>query len=862
MKQKKTDGLVPRIKISPAARKLSPSTNELQGTDVRSLQNSFVNHLEFSLAKDQYSATQLDFYKSLALTVRDRLIERWIETQQTYYKKGAKRIYYFSMEFLMGRILGDALINLGLYENVAKALQELGLDLEELQTVEPDAALGNGGLGRLAACYLESMATLELPAYGYGIRYEYGIFNQKIENGYQKEMPENWLRFGNPWEIERPEYCYPVKFYGRVNQNTTEDGRVKYEWVDTRDVIAMAYDTPIPGYGNNTVNNLRLWAAKSTEEFNLEYFNTGDYERAVAEKVESETISKVLYPNDNFLLGRELRLKQEYFLVSASLQDIIRRFKKIHSNRFENFPRKVAVQLNDTHPALAIPELMRLLIDIEGLNWEKAWEVTQNTFGYTNHTILPEALEKWRVSIMETLLPRHMQLIYEINHRFLNTVSRHFPGNLERLRDMSIIEEGDSKRVRMSHLAIVGSRSVNGVAKLHSEILKNRVFKNFYDLWPEKFNNKTNGITQRRWLLLSNPDLASLISEKIGKKWITDLYELKKLIPFAEDSDFQVRWQAVKRKNKERLAAYIDKELGVSVDLHSIFDCQVKRIHEYKRQFLNVLHVITLYNRIKADPQAEVVPRTVIFAGKAAPGYFIAKLIIKLIHCVANAVNTDPEVQNRLKVVFLPNYSVSLAQLIIPAADLSEQISTAGMEASGTGNMKLALNGALTIGTLDGANIEILEEVGEENIFIFGLTADAITEMRQAGYNPWEIHLQQPELKRAIEMIQTGYFSKSNPELFKPLINALWDNIDYYMIVADFPEYLKCQERVSQTYKDQKLWTKMSILNVAHMGKFSSDRSIREYAEEIWRVKPIPIQIAVPLNARAGKNKTSNQQGK
>ena len=831
------------IPQTPAMEKLSPSTNEFQGTDIKSLQISFVNHLEYSLAKDEYSATQRDFFKSLALTVRDRLIERWIETQQTYYRAGAKRIYYLSMEFLLGRLLGDAISNLGLTENINEAITDLGYDPEELMNFESDAALGNGGLGRLAACFLDSMATLELPAYGYGIRYDYGIFYQRIIDGYQKEYPDNWLRYGNPWEIERPEYIYQVKYYGRVNEYKAKNGKIRFDWTDTDNIIAMAYDTPIPGYQNNTVNNLRLWAAKTTREFNLEYFNSGDYDRAVEDKIESEIISKVLYPRDDFYAGRELRLKQEYLLVSATLQDIIRRYKKTHSDNFDLFPDKVAIQLNDTHPVLSIPELMRILVDVEELQWDEAWDITVKTFGYTNHTVMPEALEKWKVKLLELVLPRHLQIIYEINRRWLNKVQQKNPGDMKRIQNLSIVEEGEEKNIRMANLAIVGSHSINGVAALHTEILKKEVFKGFHDFWPEKFNNKTNGITQRRWLKLANPGLSNLISEKIGEDWITNLAELKKLENYVDDENFKKKWNKVQRQNKVKLADFIQRRLKIRVNIDSIFDVQVKRLHEYKRQLLNALHAITLYNRIKANPGVKIVPRTIIFGGKAAPAYTMAKLIIKLITSIAEVVNNDPDVTDKLKVVFIPNYSVSLAQLIIPAADLSEQISTAGMEASGTGNMKFALNGALTIGTLDGANIEIREEVGKENIFIFGLTSEEVTNRRNRGHNPRSYYDSNSNLKQAIDMIQNGFFSTEEPSLFKPIIDSLFDEGDHYMVLADYESYIKCQDKIAKAFLDRERWLKMSIINVANMGKFSSDRTIQEYAEEIWKARSIPIAI-------------------
>jgi len=824
-------------------KKLSPSTNHFQGTDADSLARSFINHLEFSLAKDEYSATQRDLFKSLAFTVKDRLIERWIETQQSYYRHDAKRIYYLSMEFLIGRMLGDTLINLDLYENAQWALKELGLDLNKLRDLEEDAGLGNGGLGRLAACFLDSMATLELPAYGYGIRYEYGIFSQRIKNGYQFETPDSWLRYGNPWEIDRPEYIYVVKFNGKVNQYPDTRSQLRSEWIDTEDVIAMAYDTPIPGYRNNTVNNLRLWAAKSSREFNLEYFNHGNYEQAVGDKIESETISKVLYPRDDFVEGRELRLKQEYFLVSATLQDIIRRYKKTHDDHFKSFADKVAIQLNDTHPVLAIPELMRILVDLEDVPWDKAWNITVNTFGYTNHTVMPEALEVWRVKQLEQVLPRHIQIIYEINRRFLESINKTYPDENDRLRRMSLIEEGMDRKIRMANLGIVGSHSVNGVAALHTEILKTRVFKDFYEIWPEKFNNMTNGISQRTWLKLCNPELAQLISDEIGDQWVTNLSELKKLIRVAENKSFQKKWAAIKHTDKIRLTGYIREKLCLELDPDSLFDCQIKRFHEYKRQLLNVMHVITLYLRLKHTKKSTILPRTVIFSGKAAPAYDMAKLIIKLINSVSEIVNHDPDVKERLKVVFVPNYSVSLAQLIIPAADLSEQISTAGMEASGTGNMKFALNGALTIGTLDGANIEIQDEVGNENIFIFGLTADEVAQTRQGGYNPWNFYNSDGELKQVLDLINEGFFSKDEPHLFQPLVESLLHKGDYFMLLADYRSYVDCQSRVEEIYRDRNQWNKMSILNVANMGKFSSDRTIAEYTREIWKVKPVKIEL-------------------
>jgi len=823
-------------------KKLTPTNNEMKGMDIQSIKESFVNHLEYSLAKQDYSATAIDAYKCAAFLTRDRLIERWIETQHTYNEEDPKRVYYLSLEFLIGRTLGNSLINLGLYDETAKAVHELGYDLEELREKEWDAGLGNGGLGRLAACFMDSLATLELPAVGYGIRYEYGIFFQQIENGYQVETPDNWLRMGNPWEFPRPEYLYPVNFYGRV-ESYDDNGVTRYRWVDTELIMAMAYDTPVPGYNNNTVNNLRLWSAKSSREFDLNYFNDGDYINAVSNKSLSENITKVLYPNDNIFEGKELRLKQQYFFVSATLQDIIRRCRGC-KHSFEQFPDKVAIQLNDTHPSIAIPELMRIFIDEEKMNWDKAWNICSRTFGYTNHTVLPEALEKWSLSLMEKVLPRHVQIIYEINRRFLEEVKKHYPGNDAILQDLSIIEEGSEKKIKMANLSIVGSFSVNGVAALHSEIIKKDIFKNFYSLYPDKFNNKTNGVTQRRWLKLCNPKLSELIESKIGNKWVKDFFELKKLKEFADNSEFKNAWMDVKKSNKLFLADYIKSHNGIEVNVDSIFDIQVKRMHEYKRQLLNALHVISLYNRMKENPDDEtIVPRTVIFAGKAAPGYHMAKLIIKLITSIGDIVNNDPDIGEKLKVVFLRNYAVSNAQKIIPAADLSEQISTAGMEASGTGNMKFSINGALTIGTLDGANIEIKDEVGDENIFIFGLTADQVIEHKNSGYNPNSYYSGNQELKRIIDQIQGGAFSPGDPGLFRPIVESLLHHGDRYMLMADFESYMRAQREVEKAYLDKSRWARMSILNTANMGKFSTDRTIDEYAKDIWGLKPVPVKI-------------------
>lgn len=813
---------------------------------VEEIKEKFLDHRKYSLAKDEYTATAHDDFFALSLVIRDMMIEQWIKTQQTYYQKNVKRTYYLSLEFLMGRALGNSLINIGVYDEVIQAMKDLKLDLSEVRDEEKDAGLGNGGLGRLAACFLDSMATLALPCYGYGIRYDYGIFNQKIENGYQVEEPDNWLKYGNPWEIERSDAEFLVKFFGNVNTYKDHKGRTVYEWENADEVNAIPYDNPIPGYKNNTVNTLRLWTAKATNQFNLHEFNMGNYIEAVEEKNKWENISKVLYPNDVTEQGKILRLQQQYFFVSASLQDIIRRYSKYNSDKngkikFKDFPKKVAIQLNDTHPAIAIPELMRILIDEYELGWQEAWKIATTTFAYTNHTLLPEALEKWPVSMMERLLPRHMQIIYQINFEFLTMVSMHFPGDVDRLRRMSIIDESGERYVRMAFLAIIGSHSVNGVAELHSQLLKTNVLKDFYDIFPERFNNKTNGITQRRWLLKSNPGLSDLISEKIGEDWVTDLKQLKKLEEFSEDKTFQKKWMAVKLENKKVLAEEIKELLNIDVDVNSIFDVQVKRLHEYKRQLLDALHIIHQYIELKANPKMDFVPRTYIFGAKAAPGYYMAKLIIKLINSIGSIVNYDPDIKGKIKVIFLPNYRVSLAEKIFPASDLSEQISTAGKEASGTGNMKFALNGALTIGTLDGANVEIAEEVGDDNIFIFGLKVDEVQKMKAEGYNPYDYYHSDEKLKKVIDLISCGFFSPEDPGLFKPIVDSLLYN-DQYMHLVDFKMYCGAQAKVSENYKDQSDWTRKAILNVANTGKFSTDRTISEYAEQIWDIKPEKIE--------------------
>ncbi|MGL5804197.1 MAG: glycogen/starch/alpha-glucan phosphorylase [Xenococcaceae cyanobacterium] len=818
------------------------------GMSVETLERAFLDNLFYLQGKDKSTATLHDYYMALAYTIRDRLLHRFIKTKNTYEKNNTKVVCYLSAEFLMGRYLGNNLINLGIYREVKEALQKLDINLAELIEQEPDPGLGNGGLGRLAACFLDSLASLEIPAIGYGIRYEFGIFHQTLRDGWQAEIPDNWLRFGNPWEIARPDETVEIKLGGYTERYHDNKGKYRSTWVPERTVIAIPHDTPVPGYKTNTVNPLRLWKAEASEEFNFDAFNAGNYDRAVAEKINSETISKVLYPNDNTPQGRELRLAQQYFFVSASLQDLVRLHLKNHKN-LDNFHEKAAIQLNDTHPAIAIPELMRLLVDEHGMDWHQAWGITQKTFAYTNHTLMPEALERWSVNLLGKLLPRHLEIIYDINHFFLEDVKTWFPGDNELLGRLSIVEEGEQKQIRMAYLACVGSHSINGVAALHTELLKQDTLKDFAYLWPEKIYNKTNGVTPRRWMLLSNPKLADLITEKIGNGWLKDLSLLNKLEPYVKDVDFRDRWHEIKQENKRNLAAYIQKQKGIEVNVNSIFDVQVKRIHEYKRQHLAVLYIITLYNRIKENPQVDIQPRTFIFGGKAAPGYFMAKLVIKLINSVAEVVNKDPEVRGRLKVAFLPNFSVSLGQRIYPAADLSEQVSTAGKEASGTGNMKFAMNGALTIGTLDGANIEIREEAGAENFFLFGLTADKVYELKARGYNPLQYYHGNKDLKKTIDRIASGYFSHGDTELFKPIVDSLLYN-DQYVLLADYQSYIDCQDHVSQVYRDREAWTTMSILNSIRMGKFSSDRTIREYCEEIWDVKPVQIELENQITQR------------
>ncbi|MCL2457545.1 MAG: glycogen/starch/alpha-glucan phosphorylase [Desulfobulbus sp.] len=808
-----------------------------QGTSVKDFKKRIQHHLMSFQGRDPDRAGAPDVYRALSYALRDVLMEKWINTQKTFYAGKKKRVYYLSLEFLVGRSLGNSIINMGLLDEVTQAVEQLGYDLERLRECEEDAALGNGGLGRLASCFMDSIATMKIPAYGYGIRYDFGLFNQKIVDGFQVETPDSWLRLGSPWMYERTSFMYPVQFYGHVATTADKNGRFRARWANTEIVMAMACDMLVPGFNNDHVINMRLWRAKASRELDLRSFNAGDYISAVESKVKSETISKVLYPSDDISEGQELRLKQQYFFVAATFQDILRRYRK-DNDTFDDFPNQVAVQLNDTHPAIAIPELMRLLLDIEGLGWEKAWNICVRTFAYTNHTLMPEALETWPVNMLGRVLPRHLEIIFEINQRFLDEVALRYPGNMRKIQEMSLIEEGPVRRVRMANLAIVGSHSVNGVAALHSELLKNYLFRNFDEMWPGKINSKTNGITPRRWLLKCNPGLAQLIGEKIGYDWVVDLDQLRSLEAYSDDPSFRQRWQEVKLANKKRLAKIIASECHIAVDPDTMFDIQVKRIHEYKRQLLNVLHVIHLYQRLITCPDEQITPRTIIFAGKAAPSYHKAKLIIKLINSVGAVVNNDPRIGNRLKVAFIPNYCVSLAERIIPAADLSEQISTAGTEASGTGNMKFALNGALTIGTLDGANIEIREEVGPENIFIFGMTAEETEyEKKCKSRTPWHIYENNPEVRAIVEAMANGVFSNGNTELFQPLVNDLLNENDPYLLLLDLESYLQCQRQVGELYTDRATWTRKSILNVSRMGKFSSDRTIKEYAEKIWEVK-------------------------
>jgi len=800
----------------------------------------FKHYYSHRLGRDEHCRSPHYAYEALSLAISDRLVERWKNTYNTYKDLDCKKAFYLSMEFLIGRSLSNAMLNLGVDDVVSEALYEMGLDAEELLDSEVDAGLGNGGLGRLAACFIDSCATLQLPVTGYGLRYEYGMFTQQIVNGEQVELPDHWLRMGNIWEIERPEYMARVKFGGRTQTHLDEKGQKRTTWLDTHDVLAMPYDTPVPGYKNGTVNTLRLWKAIATEEFNLQEFNAGDYAEAVAQKNTAENITMVLYPNDANENVKALRLQQQYLLASASLQDVLSNWVGRHGSNFNKFAEKNCFQLNDTHPSIAVAELMRLLLDIYGLSWKEAWAITSQTMAYTNHTLLPEALERWSVGLMQSLLPRLMEIIFEINAHFMAQVSARWPGDGERMGRMSIIEEGADKKVRMAYLAIVGSFSVNGVAALHSKLLQDGLFKDFYELWPQKFNNKTNGVTPRRWLAACNPELAELISATIGESWITDLSHLEKLKPYAEDPAFRKKWAELRRASKQRLVEYKKDEHNIDINIEALFDVQVKRIHEYKRQILNVLHVIYLYDRIKRGDTQNWVARCVLIGGKAAPGYAMAKKTIKLINNVANVINNDPEVGERLKLVFMPNYRVSAMEKICPGADLSEQISTAGKEASGTGNMKFMMNGALTIGTLDGANIEIREEVGAENFFLFGLTESEVEAMRH-HYNPQAYINQDSELQSVLHLLECGHFNQFEPGIFDDVLAAIKSPHDPWMTLADFRGFIEAQKQVEQTYRDQDRWTKMSILNTASSGKFSTDRTISEYNREIWKLAPVDV---------------------
>jgi starch phosphorylase len=835
---KRAQAKAPAAAAKAAARKQDPPVRpEERCSPVESLKEEIRKHMFAFLGKDITRAGIHDYYKALAYTIRERMAEHWIRTQRSYYDTSAKRVYYLSLEFLVGRSLKNNVICLGLEDNVRLALTELGQDYDEITETEWDAGLGNGGLGRLASCYLDSMATLKVPGYGYGIRYEYGIFHQSIQDGWQVERPDNWLRFGNPWEYDRSGYLFPVQFGGAVKTYTDDQGRLRHVWEGGEKVMAMAYDMMVPGYENGNVINMRLWSAKSSRDFDLEFFNSGAYLRAIEDKARSENISKVLYPTDNFAEGQELRLKQQYFFVAATFHDITRRHLKHHQG-FDDLPNLVAVQLNDTHPAIAIPELMRILVDDHLMDWDRAWKVCVGTFAYTNHTVMPEALEHWPVDLLTRVLPRHMEIIYEINRRFLDDVRMRFPGDDGRVSRLSLIAEDYGKRVRMANLAVLGSHSINGVSALHSNILKAATFRDFAELFPERFNNKTNGVTPRRWFRQCNPDLAELVADAIGPGFITHLERLEELGPFAEDAGFRARWAKVKHRNKQRLAEYVLHKLDRRLDPDSLFDVQVKRIHEYKRQLLNVLHVIHLYDELREGRAGrDIVPRTVLFGGKAAPGYRMAKLIIRLIHAVADAVAREPRCQNVLSVAFLPNYCVSNAEKIIPGTDLSEQISLAGTEASGTGNMKFALNGALTIGTLDGANVEIRERVGEKNFFLFGMTTPEVGALKARGYNPWDFYQKDEGLHRVLDLVASGRFSPLQPDLFRPIVDSLLKDGDRWMLCADFRSYVDTQKAVAKLYGSEELWTTSSILNTAGMGYFSSDRAIAEYARDIWHVQ-------------------------
>ncbi len=805
------------------------------------IEEAFARNLKYSLATNRKTSTKHELYLALALAVREKLIDRWNATRDARIESKAKRVYYLSLEFLIGRSMDNNVVNLGLEDAVRRACEDMHLDWDVVREEEVDAGLGNGGLGRLAACFLDSLATLQFPAIGYGLRYDYGIFRQRIVDGYQVEDPDDWISAGNPWEMVRPNYSVTVAFGGHVETREV-NGITEYEWHSAKRMIGIPYDMPIVGYGGACVNILRLWSARASESFQFDEFNAGDYEAAVHSKTEAENLTKVLYPNDHFYAGQELRLKQQYFFVACSLADILRRYKTDHGKNLSMLPEKIAVQLNDTHPSMSIPELMRLLVDVERLDWDTAWDLTVRSMGYTNHTLLPEALEKWPVEMFERLLPRHLQIVYEINRRFLQRVAERFPNDDARLRRMSLIEEGAKRQVRMAYVSIVGSHSTNGVAALHTELLKKNLLPDFYAMFPERFNNKTNGITQRRWLKKSNPGLSWLISQAIGDKWITDLSELKKLEPFAENASFRERFRAVKRAAKVELAEHALAKWGIVINPDSLIDAQVKRLHEYKRQLLNALHIIVLYNRLRENPSLAMVPQTFLFAAKAAPGYAMAKLIIKFISSLGEVINRDPVSNGKLHVHFLPNYQVSLAEKIFPASDLSEQISLAGLEASGTGNMKFMLNGALTIGTLDGANVEMLEEAGDDNMFIFGLTTPQVAEL-QGYYDPRWHYQHEPETRNALDLIASGHFNLGEGDIFRPILKSLLEQGDHYMHLADLTSYCKAHEKVEQLYRDPDAWSRKAILNVARSGKFSSDRTILEYARDIWGIAPVPVDL-------------------
>jgi starch phosphorylase len=808
---------------------------------VEALAQSFLDNLIFVQGRSTERATVNDLYMALAHTVRDRLVERWIQTVKNYQAQDVRVVCYLSAEFLTGPHLANNLINLGIYDETEQAMRQLGISLNTLIEQEEEPGLGNGGLGRLAACFMDSMATLDIPAIGYGIRYEYGIFDQQIRDGWQVESTDKWLRLGNPWALERPEDAFEVKMGGRTERRTDAKGRMRVEWIPQWVVRGVPHDTPILGYRTNTANTMRLWAAQAVESFDFGTFNQGDFFGAVAGKVSSENISKILYPNDAGFQGKQLRLEQQFFFVSCSLQHIVK-IQVTQHRPLAELHRNFAIQMNDTHPAISVAELMRLLIDEHDMEWDAAWHVTENTLSYTNHTLMPEALEQWPLDLFGALLPRHLEIIDEINRRHLDNVRQRFPGDEGRVQRLSLINEDGGKFVRMANLASLGSHAINGVAELHTELLKTHVLSDFYALTPEKFSNKTNGVTPRRWMVLSNPRLASLLSARLGSGWIHDLDKLRRLEPMVDDEKFRAEWRAIKRENKLQLTTYIHDKLGIATDPDSIFDVLVKRLHEYKRQHLLILYILTLYKRIQRDPDMEVTPRTFIFGGKAAPGYQMAKLIIKLIHSVGEAINSDPLVKGQLKVVFLPDYNVKLGQRVYPAADLSEQISLAGKEASGTGNMKFAMNGAMTIGTLDGASIEIREEVGAENFFLFGLTAPEVESRKREGYNPRAIFEANTMLHEVLDSLSNGDFSRGDKALFEPLVNSLLTT-DEYMLLADYQSYVDCQDRVSAAYKDQEAWTRMSILNVARIGKFSSDRAIRDYCADIWKTWPVKIQL-------------------